>query len=61
MGGMVQAYNPTYMEGGDLENHGLRPAQAKSSQDSISTNGWMSWYTCVILGTLESTNRKITD
>jgi hypothetical protein len=30
--------NPGYLGGRDLENCGLRPAQAKSSQNPISTN-----------------------
>jgi hypothetical protein len=30
---MAYAYNPSYLEGGDQENCGLRLAQAKSYQD----------------------------
>jgi hypothetical protein len=30
--------NPSYQGGGDQEDHGSRPAWAKSSQDPISTN-----------------------
>jgi hypothetical protein len=32
-GVMAQAYNSSYLGGGDQEDHGLRPAQAKSYRD----------------------------
>jgi hypothetical protein len=42
------ACNPGYFGGGDWEDHGSRPAGAKSSQDPISTNGWVQWCVPVI-------------
>jgi hypothetical protein len=35
---MTQVYHPTYLGSGDQEDHVSRPAQAKISQDPISTN-----------------------
>jgi hypothetical protein len=40
-GAVAPACNPSYSGGKDLEDGGLRPAQAKSSWDPISTN--KSW------------------
>jgi hypothetical protein len=37
-GTVAHACNLSCLEGGDQESYGLRPAQAKSSQDPISTN-----------------------
>jgi hypothetical protein len=42
-----QAYNPSYSGGRDQEDHGLRPAQVKSSQDSMSTNEKLGMVACV--------------
>jgi hypothetical protein len=41
---VVYAYNPSYLEGRDWEDGGLRLAQAKSSQDLISTNKSWAWW-----------------
>jgi hypothetical protein len=35
----------SYLGGGDHKDCDLRPAQVKSSQDLISTNGCAQWYT----------------
>jgi hypothetical protein len=37
--------------GWDQEAHSLKPAQAKSSQDHISTKSWSWWYPPVIPAT----------
>jgi hypothetical protein len=37
---LVQDYNPSYLGGRDQENCSLRPAWAKISKTSISTNKW---------------------
>jgi hypothetical protein len=42
-----------------VKDRDLRPAWAKSSQDPISTNGWVWWFMPAILATWESTNRKV--
>jgi hypothetical protein len=38
---LAQAYNSRYSGGGDWEDHGLMPTQAKSSRDPISKLGWI--------------------
>jgi hypothetical protein len=45
---VVHICNPNYLGGGDWEGHGLRPARAKSSQDSISMEKMLSMvvYAC---------------
>jgi hypothetical protein len=43
-GAVIQACKPSYLEGGDLEDCGLRPAQAKCLGDPISTSGWAQWH-----------------
>jgi hypothetical protein len=35
---VTHACNPSYVGGGDQENHGLKPAQANSSGDPILKN-----------------------
>jgi hypothetical protein len=42
---MAHACNPSYLGGWNLEDHGLRPAWANSTQDSISKNNQskMDW------------------
>jgi hypothetical protein len=35
---MVKTSNPSYLGSGDQEDQGLRPVQAKSYEDPISTN-----------------------
>jgi hypothetical protein len=42
LGVVVETYNPSYLGSGGWEDSSLRPAWAKSSQDSISTNSWAS-------------------
>jgi hypothetical protein len=37
LGVVAHAYNPSYSGGGDLEDHGSRPAQTKTYQDPVST------------------------
>jgi hypothetical protein len=37
------SYNPSYSEVRDWEDHSSRPAQAKSSRDPLSINGWVWW------------------
>jgi hypothetical protein len=55
---MAQA-NPSHLEGGDWEDHSSRPAQGKSSQDSMSTSGWAWWQVPIIPAMQGSTNRSI--
>jgi hypothetical protein len=38
LGTMALVYNPSYLEGRDWEDRGLRPTQAKSSRDPISVS-----------------------
>jgi hypothetical protein len=40
--------NPSYLGGWNQEDCSLRPAQAKSFQDPISTNSWAQWHAPVI-------------
>jgi hypothetical protein len=40
---MAHFCNPSYSGSGDMEDCGLKGAQAKSSQDSISTNKCLMW------------------
>jgi hypothetical protein len=40
---LAYACNPRYLASGDWEDQGLRQAQAKSSQDPMSTNSWVQW------------------
>jgi hypothetical protein len=49
--------NPSYPRGGDWENCSLRLAQAKSSQDHISTNGHVWRYSPIIPACWGSMNR----
>jgi hypothetical protein len=41
----AHTYNPSYLGGRDQEDQGLKPAQAKSSMEPISSNGVIV-YTC---------------
>jgi hypothetical protein len=54
---VAHAYYPGYSRSRYQEDHGSRPAQAKSFQNPISTNVWVQWYVPVILATWGSTNR----
>jgi hypothetical protein len=38
---VVLAFNHSYSGGGDQEDHGLRPSQAKSLHELISSSGWL--------------------
>jgi hypothetical protein len=42
LGIVAQTYNPSYFQGIDQKDWGSRPAWAKSSRKSFSTNGWHS-------------------
>jgi hypothetical protein len=48
LGAVAHTCNPSYSGGGDQEDQGSRPAQAKSCQDLISSNDWAQWHTSVI-------------
>jgi hypothetical protein len=50
LGAEVHACNPSYISGGDQENHSSRPAVAKSWQDLILANK-LWWYMPVIPAT----------
>jgi hypothetical protein len=41
---MTDTCNPSYSGGGDQEDDGSRPTQAKGTRDSISTKGWVRWH-----------------
>jgi hypothetical protein len=45
-GAVAKACNPIYSEGGDQEDHSLKPSWAKSLQDPISTS--KSWTWCYV-------------
>jgi hypothetical protein len=47
MGIVAHACNPSYSGGRDWEGQRSSQAQAISSQDPISTNAWVRWYTPV--------------
>jgi hypothetical protein len=55
----VGAMSPSYLGDRDQENCGLRPTQTKSSQDPVSTNGWIQWHISVILATWGNVNKRI--
>jgi hypothetical protein len=60
LGTLAQVYNPSYWEAEIRRISDLRPARAKNSQDSISSNGWaMAGHTSVIPTMWGSTNRRI--
>jgi hypothetical protein len=50
---------PSYPRGRVLEDGGWRPAQTKSSRDTISISGWMWWHVPVIPTVQGNANRRI--
>jgi hypothetical protein len=60
---VVHAYNPSYWEGRDQEDHGLKSTQANSSLDSIlkknpSQKGLVEWLKVQTLRSNPSTKKK---
>jgi hypothetical protein len=56
---VAHAYNPSYKGSRDWEDHSLGSVWTKVSQDPISTNGWVWWYTTVTPARWGSTNKRI--
>jgi hypothetical protein len=50
---MAHTYNPSYSEGSNLEDHGLRPVWAKNWKTSSQQISWVWWFMSVIPVTLE--------
>jgi hypothetical protein len=44
---VVQAYNLSYLGDRESDHHNSRPAEAESSGNPISTNGWVQWLVCL--------------
>jgi hypothetical protein len=55
---MAHTYNPSYLGGKEWKDWSLKPAQAKSSQDPISTNRWVQWNKPVIPALVGSVNKE---
>jgi hypothetical protein len=59
LGRVAHTCNPRYSGDGDQEDESSWPAQAKSLQYLISTNGWAQWHAPVTSAMQGNMNRMI--